>query len=89
MLRGGQMGVKFRRQQPIGPYIADFYCTPLKLVIEADGGQHTAEKDAQRNAYMKDNGLTILRFWNNDILQNEQGAYLTILETIKNIQEKI
>lgn len=82
------MGVKFRRQQPIGPYIADFYSASLKLVIEADGGQHTSEKDAQRNTYMRDNGLTVLRFWNDDILQNEQGVYLTILDTIKNIQEK-
>lgn len=89
MLRGHQMGAKFRRQQPIGPYIADFYSASLKLVIEADGGQHTSEKDAQRNTYMRDNGLTVLRFWNDDILQNEQGVYLTILETIKNIQEKI
>ena len=82
------MGVKFRRQQPIDHYIVDFYCRDMRLVIEADGGQHTTEKDAARTAYLRAQGLHILRFWNNDILYNQAGVYLTIAETIKSLQEK-
>lgn len=86
MLRGGQMGVKFRRQQPIDHYIVDFYCPDLRLVIEVDGGQHTVDVDAVRTAYLRAQGLQILRFWNNDILNNQPGVYLTIVETIRSLQ---
>lgn len=64
---------KFRRQHPIPPYVADFFCEELKLVIELDGGQHTPEKDAKREKYIEGQGYTVLRFWNNDILSNIDG----------------
>ena len=63
--------VKFRRQQQIGPYIADFYCPAVKLVVELDGGGHYRadgiEYDRWRDAYMRGNGLQILRFTNTQI----------------------
>ena len=65
-------GVKFRRQVPIGPYVADFACHALKLVIEADGGVHRLreEADANRDAWLAEAGYTVLRFDNTMILRN-------------------
>lgn len=71
-LRGKQLGVKFRRQHGIGPYIADFYCPERKLVIELDGDSHASAEaqqyDAKRNAYMNSVGLTVLRFTNSQVM---------------------
>jgi very-short-patch-repair endonuclease len=78
VLRGKQFrGYKFLRQKPIGPYITDFYCAELKLVIEIDGDSH-AEKlsyDAQRTAFLESHGLHVLRYANRDILNNLAGVY--------------
>lgn len=75
LLRSRQFaGCKFRRQHQVGPYIADFICISHRLIIEADGGQHTETKDAARDEYLKSQGLRILRFWNHDILQNMEGV---------------
>ena len=71
-LRGKQMnGVKFRRQQTIGGYIVDFISMEKKLIIELDGGQHAeqADYDAARTAYLESEGYRVLRFWNNQVLQ--------------------
>ena len=89
MLRGDKTDVKFRRQQPIGPYIADFYCSALKLVIEADGGQHSDDADKDRDVYMRDHGLTVLRFWNNDIDKNIDGVFAAIQSTIQKLQKVV
>ena len=60
---------KFRRQQPIGPYIADFVCPVAKLIIEADGSQHADSiPDIRRSNWLEANGYRVLRIWNNDIL---------------------
>ena len=68
-------GAKFRRQQPIGPFIADFVCQEHRLIIEADGGQHTDSLvDGRRTAFLKGKGYRVLRFWNNDILNNLDGV---------------
>ncbi|MGO9805998.1 MAG: endonuclease domain-containing protein, partial [Rhodomicrobium sp.] len=70
---------KFRRQVPIGPYIADFLCFEARLIIEADGGQHAdSARDAARDAWFATNGFRALRFWNNDILKNPEGVALVI-----------
>lgn len=63
------MGLKFRRQFPIGSYIVDFVCLSHKLIIELDGGQHTeqVEYDNQRTKYLEHFGFRVLRFWNTDI----------------------
>ena len=65
-------GYKFRRQQPIGPYIVDFACMSRKLVIELDGGQHAERHayDETRDDYLRGKGYRILRFWNNEVFQN-------------------
>ena len=80
VLRNRQLhGAKFRRQQPIGPYVADFVCQEARLIIEADGGQHAASRtDRQRTAFLKCKGYRVLRFWNNDILMNLDGVAQTI-----------
>jgi very-short-patch-repair endonuclease len=69
-------GFKFRRQQPIGPYIADFVCFEKRFVIEIDGGGHTFDRwrDRKRDLWLQGEGFMILRFWNNDVLQNIEGV---------------
>lgn len=62
-------GYKFRRQHPIGPYIADFICIERKLIIEVDGGQHDDNKfyDSKRDKWLENKGFRVLRFWNNEV----------------------
>src|SRR4051812_6615897 len=64
------LGHKFRRQFPIGSYVADFVCLEKKLIVELDGGQHVdnAERDAQRSEFLKSEAYSVLRFWNDDAL---------------------
>jgi very-short-patch-repair endonuclease len=74
---------KFRRQHPIGPYIVDFVHFGARLIIEADGGQHNSSvSDATRDAWLKRQGFTVLRFWNNEILQNTEAVLEVILMTV-------
>jgi very-short-patch-repair endonuclease len=71
-LRGHRFqGYKFKRQKPIGPFIVDFICLQRRLVIEVDGGQHAqrAAVDRRRDAFLAANGYRVLRFWNNQVLQ--------------------
>lgn len=66
------LGWKFRRQVPIGPYIADFACLEARLILELDGGHHTPVRDAARTAALQALGFRLLRFWDNDaLLQTE------------------
>jgi len=71
-LRGRQVsGVKFSRQIPLGRYICDFVSRDLRLVIEVDGGQHSEDRrDAVRTAFLEASGYRVMRFWNNDVLEN-------------------
>ena len=71
----------FRRQHPIGPYIADFASPAHKLVVELDGGQHALQKqtDSTRTAELARRGYHVIRFWNNDVINNLTG----VLETIR------
>ena len=71
---------KFRRQQPIGPYVVDFACMERRLVVEVDGGQHAdqVERDEARTAYLKSKGYRVLRYWNNEVL----GQTESVLEAI-------
>ena len=79
-LRARQLdGAKFTRQFPIGPHVTDFACRDARLAIELDGGQHTPEADAPRTAAIEAFGYRIIRFWNNDVLQNTEG----VLEVIR------
>jgi len=76
---------KFKRQVPIGRFIADFACLELKLIIEADGGQHADQQDYDeaRTAWLESEGWRVLRFWNRDILTNIDGVAEAILEAIR------
>jgi len=71
---------KFRKQVPMGSYFADFCSHSTKLIVEADGGQHAenAAYDAQRTRFLKDEGYKVLRFWNNEILENIDGVIARI-----------
>jgi very-short-patch-repair endonuclease len=78
------MRYKFRRQHPIGDYIADFACTRHALVIELDGGQHAdSAADARRTAWLEGQGWRVIRFWNNDVLTNTEGAVEVILRALR------
>ena len=75
------MGIKFRRQVPIGPFIADFASIEHRLVIELDGGQHAESPSAaRRDAFLTAEGWRVLRFWNSDVMQNRDGVLESILQ---------
>ena len=77
-------GMKFVRQEPIGPYIADFVCREWRLIIEVDGGQHAeSERDLVRDQWLRDHNYRILRFWNNDVIQNTDGVLQAIAEVLR------
>ena len=79
VLRGRQLnGFEFRKQVEIDGYIVDFLCPEKRLIIEVDGGQHSPERDARRTAYLESQDFRIIRFWNNDVLQNLEGVWTTI-----------
>ena len=80
-------GFKFRRQVTIGPFIADFACTECRLIVEADGGQHDVATDAARTDFLKSRGWRVMRFWNNDILQNTDGVLATILVALEGTEK--
>ena len=80
-LRRKQMlGFKFRRQHPFGDYIVDFVCLEARLAIEVDGGQHDAQRadDAARTEYLKRAGFRVLRFWNNEVM-NEIDSVTAVI----------
>src|SRR5206468_2088009 len=77
MLRNRRMlAFKFKRQHVIAPYIVDFACLERSLIIEADGSQHADNiSDRQRDAYLRRLGFRVLRFWNNDVIENAAGVF--------------
>ena len=76
-------GYKFRRQTTIGPFITDFLCAGRMLIVELDGGQHNEEADASRTRYLEAQGYTVMRFWNNEVLTNMEGALQTVLDYLE------
>ncbi len=80
-------GTLFNRQFPIGQYICDFVTREKRLVIELDGGQHafSAEYDARRTAFLERQGYRVLRFWNNDVLDNLDGVLTMIGQVLDNM----
>ena len=77
-------GWKFKRQQPIEPYIADFVCFSERLIVEAEGSQHIdSAYDARRDDWLRSQGFRLLRFWNNDILKNPDGVLTSILVALE------
>ena len=80
-LRGNQLGVRFRRQLVCERrYVRDFYAPSVKLAGEADGGQHgvAISKDEARTGFLTKRGVTVLRFWNNEVLANTDGVVMAI-----------
>jgi very-short-patch-repair endonuclease len=76
-------GAKFRRQAPVGPYIADFVCLRRKVIVEADGGQHYGSaKDAIRDRWLTGEGYTVVRYSNLDILKNPEGVLMNLLSQL-------
>ena len=78
-------GLKFRRQMPIDRYIVDFCCESARVIVEIDGGQHATRsaEDAARTAALEAQGYLVLRFWNNEVLQNLDGVLEVIASTAK------
>jgi very-short-patch-repair endonuclease len=90
VLRRDQLlGLNFRRQHPIGPYVLDLYCAVLRLAIELDGGQHNYRTkqiiDGRRTRWLMESGITVLRFWNSDVLQNPDG----VLSEVVRVAERL
>jgi len=78
-------GLKFRRQQPIGIYIVDFVCLEKRVVVEIDGGQHAEQSDydTQRDEWLREQGFTVLRFWNHEVLNVIDDVTEKIFQTVK------
>jgi very-short-patch-repair endonuclease len=90
-LRGNHLGLRFRRQQPIGPYIADFFCASARLVVELDGSQHgtatTIVYDEARTRFIEACGYRVLRFANGDVLRDLAGIVDVILAAARPLPE--
>jgi very-short-patch-repair endonuclease len=84
-LRARQLhGEKFRRQYPVSGYIVDFCCPEKQLIVELDGGQHAQKQrvDKKRTAVLKRQGYRVLRFWNNEVIDNPDGVLARMAEYI-------
>lgn len=84
-LRRQYLGCRFRRQVPIGPYIADFASLSPRIVVEIDGGQHTVQRpyDRARDQFMRDQGFIVLRFWSNEVLLQTEAVLQVIWQRIR------
>jgi very-short-patch-repair endonuclease len=87
VLQRAQMsGFSFRRQHPIGDYVVDFYCTRLRLAVEVDGGQHNFQRqqisDERRTRWLQAKGVTVLRFWNNEVMENIEGVWAEVAHAV-------
>ena len=84
MLRNRRLeAFKFKRQRVIAPYIVDFMCSTARLIIEADGSQHADNKDDERrDTFLAHAGFRVLRFWNNDVLNNSAGVFDAIFAAL-------
>ena len=76
------LGTNFRRQAPIGRYIADFADLGRRLVVEIDGGQHGGPRDAARDAWLAGQGFRVLRFWNSDLASGADGVVQAVLDEL-------
>ncbi len=87
-LRGRRFqGFKFRRQRPLGPYILDFVCLEAGLVIEIDGGQHAEQLayDQARTALIESHQLTVIRFWNHEVMNDTAAVLENIWQTLQTL----
>ena len=87
-LRAGRfMGIKFKRQKPIGNYIVDFVAPSHKLIIELDGGQHAEQQeyDRGRDTWLRNQGYTVVRFWNHQVLTETQAVLESVRQKIQTL----
>ena len=86
-LRSEQLGVKFRRQHPLGNYIADFACLDPRLIIELDGSQHADQVayDVKRDAFFRAHGFAVIRFATDEPLKNIDGVLTVIVEQLEGV----
>ena len=79
-IRNDRLGVTFRRQHAVGNYIPDFCCPKAKVIIELDGGHHLEQEDydAERTKYLESQGYKVIRFWNNDVINDIDSVIRTI-----------
>jgi very-short-patch-repair endonuclease len=88
-LRRDQLnGFSFRRQHPFGLYTVDFYCPRLRLAVEVDGGQHAAQRkeaDDRRTQWLAEKGVTVVRYWNNEVLSNLEGVLSDLLRHMERL----
>jgi very-short-patch-repair endonuclease len=93
VLRRGQLNdLHFRRQHPVGLFTLDFYCPSLRLAIEVDGGQHAARQkraDERRTHFLLERGITVVRYWNNDVFTNSQGVLADLVATIEKRKSEV
>jgi very-short-patch-repair endonuclease len=89
-IRDEQLGVKFRRQHPLGSYIADFACLAPRVVIELDGSQHQDQQDydRRRDAFFREQGFDILRFSSNAPFLNLEGVVQAILDRLDELTRR-
>lgn len=82
--------LSFRRQHPIGEFVLDFYCPAIRLAVEVDGGQHNEAihrtRDDRRTQWLGARGITVLRFWNNDVIGNIEGVWFEIHRAIETLR---
>jgi very-short-patch-repair endonuclease len=77
-------GIKFRRQVPVGSYVADFACLEARLIVEIDGSQHAdSAYDGRRDAELRQRGFRVLRFWNDDVLRDLNSVCDTIIAYVR------
>lgn len=91
LLRAGKMlGYTFNRQKPLDEYIVDFYCKKLNLIIEVDGDSHNdkIEYDEQRQKKLETFGLSVIRFYDSDVLENEDGVLYEIEKVVRKLEKK-
>ena len=90
-LRNAQIeGARFRRQHPAGRYVLDFYCPTLQLALELDGGQHAQAEswDRERDEWLRQHGVTVLRFWNSDVTEHLSGVLEVIAAKVSELKSQ-
>jgi very-short-patch-repair endonuclease len=73
-LRRSELGVRFRRQHPIGRFIVDFVCLRYRLIVEVDGSQHGGDHDRAREEFLRSTGFTVLRLWSWEVISDLEGS---------------
>ena len=89
-IRNDQLGVTFRRQHAVGNYILDFCSPKATLIIELDGSQHLEQEeyDSERTKYLESLGYKVIRFWNNDVMNNIEGVILAVVHAMQDEDKK-